>query len=253
MSLPRIARSSGWLIEWLVFVFVYGPHVDFLGGQRRCSRPMASVGGSASWWWCPMIGGVSPRIASWAIITDTRLLTSRLLAAKIFIWQQIDLRTARITITLQSALQAVIVKQRRPKSRFINIAVAELPARYSPRMPDFTEKLQPASPTGPDTLSFERNRSDVPIDELSQHLLSRNDFLQRQARILPILQEDPLFNKLKQANLSNTESSGEEVSRLSRSWNCLRTQLYRTAIVTARAMMRRACIMIAARTAVRLP
>jgi acyl-CoA oxidase len=72
-------------------------------------------------------------------------------------------------------------------------------------MPDFTEKLQPASPTGPDTLSFERNRSDVPIDELSQHLLSRNDFLQRQARILPILQEDPLFNKLKQANLSRPD------------------------------------------------
>jgi acyl-CoA oxidase len=72
-------------------------------------------------------------------------------------------------------------------------------------MADFTDKLKPASPTGPDTLSFERNRSDVPIDELSQHLLSRNDFLQRQARILSILQADPLFNKLKQANLSRPD------------------------------------------------
>jgi acyl-CoA oxidase len=72
-------------------------------------------------------------------------------------------------------------------------------------MPDFTDHLKPASPSGPETLSHERAQSNLPIEELSQHILSRNDFLLRQKRILPILEQDPLFNKLKQSNLSRPE------------------------------------------------
>jgi acyl-CoA oxidase len=72
-------------------------------------------------------------------------------------------------------------------------------------MPDFTDHLKPASPTGPDILAKERSQSSVPIDELANHLLSRNDFLNRQSRILPILEKDPLFNKSKQLNLSRPE------------------------------------------------
>lgn len=72
-------------------------------------------------------------------------------------------------------------------------------------MPDFSDNLKPASPTGPDILQQERSQSDVPIDELSAHLLSRDDFLQRQNRVLPILEKEPLFNKSKQQNLSRPD------------------------------------------------
>ncbi|KAK5110250.1 hypothetical protein LTR62_006103 [Meristemomyces frigidus] len=73
-------------------------------------------------------------------------------------------------------------------------------------MPDFTDTLQPSAiPTGPDILSKERANSNVPIDELATHLLSRNDFLNRQERVLRILEKEPLFNKSKQLNLSRPD------------------------------------------------
>jgi len=72
-------------------------------------------------------------------------------------------------------------------------------------MPDFTDSLKPASPDGPDILSKERGQSDVPVEELAQHLLSRNDFLGRQERVLKVLEKDSLFNKIKQLNLSRPE------------------------------------------------
>jgi acyl-CoA oxidase len=49
-------------------------------------------------------------------------------------------------------------------------------------MPDFTDNLQPAEPSGPTILAKEREQSDVPVKELSDHLLSGNGFLERQAR-----------------------------------------------------------------------
>jgi len=72
-------------------------------------------------------------------------------------------------------------------------------------MPDFTDKLRPAEPSGPSILSKEREQSNVPLKELSEHLLSHDGFLERQARILPILENDPLFSKAKQQNLSRPE------------------------------------------------
>jgi acyl-CoA oxidase len=72
-------------------------------------------------------------------------------------------------------------------------------------MPDFTDNLKPAAPGGPEILAKERGQSDVPVEELAKHLLSRNDFLVRQDRILKILEKDPLFNKTKQLNLSRPE------------------------------------------------
>jgi acyl-CoA oxidase len=72
-------------------------------------------------------------------------------------------------------------------------------------MPDFTDNLKPASPDGPTILAQERSQSDVPVEHLAKHLLSRNDFLGRQERVLRILEKDPLFNKAKQFNLSRPE------------------------------------------------
>ncbi|KAJ5439609.1 uncharacterized protein N7458_010607 [Penicillium daleae] len=72
-------------------------------------------------------------------------------------------------------------------------------------MPDFTDKLRPTQPDGPTTLARERGQSNLSVHELSKHLFSADGFLERQARILPIVQKEPLFSKEKQQNLSRVE------------------------------------------------
>lgn len=71
--------------------------------------------------------------------------------------------------------------------------------------PNFPDSLTPANPTGPSTLATARATSNLPIPELSDHLLSRHNFLARQTRILPLLEADPVFNKRKQQNLSRPD------------------------------------------------
>lgn len=72
-------------------------------------------------------------------------------------------------------------------------------------MPDFTDNLQPSKPDGPTILAKERAQSNFSVNELAQHLLAHDGFLQRQNRILPILENEPLFNKKQQANLSRPD------------------------------------------------
>ncbi|KAL4905084.1 hypothetical protein BDW74DRAFT_152959 [Aspergillus multicolor] len=72
-------------------------------------------------------------------------------------------------------------------------------------MPDFTDSLTSAEPSGPSLLAAERARSTLPIDELANHLLAKDSFLQRQSKVLPILVSESLLNKSTQANLSRPE------------------------------------------------
>lgn len=72
-------------------------------------------------------------------------------------------------------------------------------------MPDFTDNLRPADPQGPSILAQERAGSNVNIDQLANHLLSRNDFLQRQKRILSILEPIPIFCKKNQLNMARPD------------------------------------------------
>lgn len=72
-------------------------------------------------------------------------------------------------------------------------------------MPDFTDKLRPSQPDGPTTLAREREQSSISVNELSKYLLSSDGFLDRQARILSLLQREPLFSKAKQQNLSRPD------------------------------------------------
>ncbi|KAJ5709404.1 hypothetical protein N7493_010738 [Penicillium malachiteum] len=72
-------------------------------------------------------------------------------------------------------------------------------------MLDFTDKLRPSQPDGPTTLARERGQSSISTEELGRHLLSADGFLERQARILPIVQREPLLSKDKQQNLSRPE------------------------------------------------
>lgn len=72
-------------------------------------------------------------------------------------------------------------------------------------MTDFTDKLRPAAPDGPEVLAGERAQSDLDVEQLSRHLLSRNGFLERQRRIVPILQSYPVFCKKNQLNLARPD------------------------------------------------
>ncbi|KAL4888901.1 acyl-CoA dehydrogenase/oxidase C-terminal [Aspergillus ambiguus] len=80
-------------------------------------------------------------------------------------------------------------------------------------MRDFTDGLLPSHPRGPDILSKERAQSNVSVDELSEYLLHHNGFLDRQARILPILQKEPLLDKSQQQNLSRPDLYKQALAR----------------------------------------
>jgi acyl-CoA oxidase len=72
-------------------------------------------------------------------------------------------------------------------------------------MKNFTDYLQPAKPTGPDTLAKERNQSSIDANALGDHLLSSDGFLDRQRRILQAVQKEKLLSKEKQQNLSRPD------------------------------------------------
>jgi acyl-CoA oxidase len=72
-------------------------------------------------------------------------------------------------------------------------------------MRDFTDHLRPSQPDGPTTLARERAQSSINVEELGQHLLSADGFLERQARVLSILQREPILTKDKQQNLSRPD------------------------------------------------
>jgi acyl-CoA oxidase len=69
---------------------------------------------------------------------------------------------------------------------------------------DFTAHLKPAGPGGDVLISEERARSSLPVKALSKYLLGQG-FLFIQQRLLPILQNDKLFSKTSQMNLSRPE------------------------------------------------
>ena len=73
-------------------------------------------------------------------------------------------------------------------------------------MPDFSDNLKPLY-DGPAQLTSERQRSNILVEKLTKHLLTRNGFLERQARILQVLENDPIFNKSQQMNLSRPVSN----------------------------------------------
>lgn len=69
---------------------------------------------------------------------------------------------------------------------------------------DFTLNLKPSSPDGPETIAKERACSEIIVPELSQHLLG-HEFLERQKRVLSLLENDKIFSKTTQMNLSRPD------------------------------------------------
>lgn len=72
-------------------------------------------------------------------------------------------------------------------------------------MSDFSSELKPADPQGPSILTKERAGSNVNIGQLAQHLLHRGDFLERQKKVLDVLEKRPYFNKKNQLNLARPD------------------------------------------------
>ncbi|KAL5337418.1 hypothetical protein BJX70DRAFT_399722 [Aspergillus crustosus] len=72
-------------------------------------------------------------------------------------------------------------------------------------MARFPDNLVPSTPDGATTLQAERNQSNISKDELGRLLFSHDGFLERQARILPLVLKEKLFDKTQQLNLSRVE------------------------------------------------
>ncbi|KAI8682254.1 Acyl-coenzyme A oxidase [Fusarium keratoplasticum] len=72
------------------------------------------------------------------------------------------------------------------------------------RPQDWADRLKPASPDGPKSLAAERAGSTVDVDALANHILGA-EYLERQERVLAILQKDKIFSKEAQPNLSRPE------------------------------------------------
>lgn len=70
---------------------------------------------------------------------------------------------------------------------------------------DFTDDLQPSGPSGSSILAAERAQSDIDTSQLAHHLLNRDGFLKRQARVLKILESQPIFAKHNQLNMSRPD------------------------------------------------
>lgn len=60
--------------------------------------------------------------------------------------------------------------------------------------PEWVKKLTPSGPQGSELLAMERAKSNVSIEKLSNFILGK-DYLERQERILALLQAEPAFDK----------------------------------------------------------
>lgn len=69
----------------------------------------------------------------------------------------------------------------------------------------FPDNLKPKEPSGPALLEMERKQSNVAVAELGKHIFSGTDFLERQARVLAIVEKEPLFDKSRQMQLSRVD------------------------------------------------
>ena len=60
--------------------------------------------------------------------------------------------------------------------------------------PSWVKALKPSDPQGSELLARERDSSDLPVDSLSKFLFTK-ETLQRQARILKVLEAEKVFDK----------------------------------------------------------
>lgn len=73
-------------------------------------------------------------------------------------------------------------------------------------MASFVDFLKPhPDADGASILARERAQSSLSVEELSHHLFDRDGFLERQQRVLSVLEKEPVFKKTNQLNLSRPD------------------------------------------------
>ncbi|KAH8423764.1 uncharacterized protein LDX57_001520 [Aspergillus melleus] len=81
--------------------------------------------------------------------------------------------------------------------------------------PAWVQALKPADPQGSELLSQERAQSNVNVDRLGE-LLHTKEFLDRQDRLLALLQADPVFDKSQNHTLGRTERIQKSLGKAKR-------------------------------------
>lgn len=81
--------------------------------------------------------------------------------------------------------------------------------------PAWVQALKPADPQGSQLLSQERAQSRVDVDRLAE-LLHTKEFLDRQDRLLKLLQSDPVFDKSQNHSLGRTERIQKSLGKAKR-------------------------------------
>lgn len=69
----------------------------------------------------------------------------------------------------------------------------------------FPDNLKPKEPSGPSLLDKERRQSPIAVDALGKHIFAGTGFLERQARVLAAMENEPLFDKSQQLQLSRVD------------------------------------------------
>lgn len=81
--------------------------------------------------------------------------------------------------------------------------------------PDWVAKLTPSGPQGSELLAAERAKSNINIDKLSNFMFGKES-LERDARILAILQKEKVFDKSKNAFMGRVEKFPVALARSKR-------------------------------------
>lgn len=63
-----------------------------------------------------------------------------------------------------------------------------------PSVPSWVKELKPSGPQGSELLAAEREKSTIPVNQLSEFLFTKEK-LQRKENILKILESEPVFDK----------------------------------------------------------
>lgn len=88
--------------------------------------------------------------------------------------------------------------------------------------PNWVKKLKPAGPQGSELLERERARSNVAVEKLAE-LLHTKENLERQQRLLSIMEKEPVFDKSQNNSLGRVERLKRSLGKAKRLQN-LRVQ-----------------------------
>lgn len=84
-----------------------------------------------------------------------------------------------------------------------------------PPPPSWVQKLTPSGPQGSDLLKYERGRSDVSVQKLSEFIHTK-DVIERQKKILEILKSEKVFDKTDNYTLGRVDRIQVSLARAKR-------------------------------------